>query len=103
MALMRKRDPALQETGFQELLPVAGQHLPALTEAFRTETDHGLRCWLLELIGEARSPDAFELLAEQLDSDDESIRNWAIRGLEQLNTKDARRLLWERRVGPSAR
>ena len=96
MRLMRKHDPQLREDGFHTLLPVAGEHVTELIDEFNAERDdHGLRCWLLELIGEARSPLAFKLLAEQLHSTDESYSLWAARGLEKLDTKEARRLLWQ--------
>ena len=62
---------------------------------FQTEKDHGLRCWLLELIGEARSAKAFDLLREQLHSSDESMRYWAIHGLRELNTREARQALFD--------
>jgi hypothetical protein len=45
-----------------------------------------VRCWLLELIGEARSPQALPVLVEQLNGDDEALRSWAVRSLEQLDT-----------------
>jgi hypothetical protein len=96
MRLMRKHDPQTREDGFHNLLPVAAEHVTELIDEFNAEhDDHGLRCWLLELLGAARSPQAFDLLAEQLHSTDESLSWWAARGLEQLDTKDARRLLWE--------
>ena len=66
---------------------------------FQTEKDHGLRCWLLELIGEARSEKAFDLLCEQLQSSDERLRDWAIRGLRKLNTREARRALFDAGIG----
>jgi hypothetical protein len=96
MTLMHRHDPAAQEAGFQALRSHARDYVPALIEAFRTETDHGLRCWLLELIGEGRSPEAFDLFAEQLDSDDGSFRDWAERGLRKLDTRASRQLLRER-------
>jgi hypothetical protein len=95
MWMMRRHDPAIQEEGFHALLPHARDHLPELIREFRAETDHGLRCWLLELIGEARSDVAFDLLAEELSGPDEALRSWAIRGLEALGSKPARRLLWD--------
>lgn len=93
MRQMRKRDPQAREDGFHTLRPHAAEHLDALITEFRREGDHGLRCWLLELIGEARSPAAFPLLLEQLHADDDALRWWAVRGLELLDTKDARRAL----------
>jgi hypothetical protein len=99
MRLMRRRDPQTREDGFQLLLPYAAEHVDELVAAFGQEgADHGLRCWLLELIGEARSPEALSLLVEQLRSDDESLRGWAVRGLEMLDTKPAREQLWRARA-----
>ena len=62
------------------------------------QDDHGLRCWLLELIGAARSPDALPVLGAQLNSDDEALRDWAVTGLEKLDTPEARTLLWHARA-----
>ena len=36
--------------GFAMLQAIATDALPRLIEAFETETDRGLRCWLLELV-----------------------------------------------------
>lgn len=92
---MRRRDPQAREDGFQLLLPAAAEHLDELMTAFADEThDHGLRCWLLELIGEARSPQALSLLESQLHGQDHALRMWAVSGLKQLDTKQARRALW---------
>src|SRR4051812_46277625 len=95
MKMMRKRNPQTQEDGFHWLLPHANEHVHELIAEFKVENDIGLRCWLLELIGAAKSPDACGLLAEQLRSDNESLRQWAIIGLKALNTKEARTLLRE--------
>ena len=97
MSMMRKRAPQTQEDGFHWLLPHAGEHVHELIEEFDKEEDHGLRCWLLELIGSAKSPEAFEFLASQLRSDDQHFRLWAIWGLKNLSTKEARTLLWQAR------
>jgi hypothetical protein len=97
MRMMRSSDPQLQEDGFHSLLPHAADFVPELIEAFEAEADHGLKCWLLELIGEARSGDAFKLLAAQLRGRDEALRYWAIRGLESLGDERSRRLLWDAR------
>lgn len=99
MKLMRKSDPLQQEEGFHALLPHAREFLPQLMSEFRTEgrngKDHGLQCWLLDLIGEAQSPEALPLLVEHLLHQDESFRSWAIDGLKKLDTKLARQILWE--------
>jgi hypothetical protein len=99
MRLMRRHDPQAKEHGFHLLRPHAAEHLDELIAAFANERDdHGLRCWLLELIGEARSPRALPVLVEQLHSDDESLRSWAVTGLQQLHTKPARTELWKARA-----
>jgi hypothetical protein len=95
MRVMRKQDPQAKEEGFGMLMPVAAQFLTELIDAFETETDHGLRCWLLELIGLARCDDALALLTRELTSDDESLRSWAELGLRELNSRSARTVLWE--------
>jgi hypothetical protein len=94
---VRRRDPQAAEDGFSRLRALAADHVDDLVAAFAREPDRGVRCWLLELVGEARSPRAFALLAAELGSDDESIRSWAERGLRLLDTPDARRLLWQHR------
>ncbi|WP_432887944.1 HEAT repeat domain-containing protein [Kribbella sp. CA-245084] len=94
MGMMRKHNPQIQEDGFGLVKQVAHEHVADLITAYSGEEDHGLRCWLLELIGEARSAEALPVLREALASPDESIRDWARIGLEQLGTKEARALLW---------
>ena len=95
MKLMRKHDPQLQEDGFHTIEPRAAEWLPQLIAAFEQERDHGLKCWLLELIGHSGSPDALPVLAAHLHDPDESLRDWAVRGLRHLDTKESRRLLWD--------
>ena len=95
MEMMRRRDPQVQEEGFHLLRRHAGDHLEELIAEFGAEQDHGLRCWLLELIGEACSPAAFNILIEALRCEDLDLKLWGIRGLEQLGTKAARSALWE--------
>jgi hypothetical protein len=94
MQLMRKRDPQLRVDGFGMLQPVAADVLPQLMQAYKAEDDHGLGCWLLELIGDAESEAALPVLIRELSSTDESIRSWARRGLQRLGTKEARTALW---------
>jgi hypothetical protein len=95
MRLMRKRNPQTQEDGFHRLLPYASEHVEELIAEFHAErADQGLRCWLLELVGEARSPAALPFLVAELDEPDERLRQWARRGLERLDTKPAREALW---------
>jgi hypothetical protein len=96
--LMRRHDPQAAEDGYHLLLPHASEHVEELIAAFAAETtDHGLRCWLLELIAEARSPLALSVLVQQLNGDDEALRSLAVRGLTQLDSKPAREALWRAR------
>jgi hypothetical protein len=95
MRMMRKHDPHTRESGFRTLLPHAAEHVEELMQQFASERDHGLRCWLLELIGEARSPVALSLLVEQLQSPEEAISDWAARGLRALDTPEARQALFD--------
>ena len=96
MRMMRRRDPQVQEDGFHGLLG-RSEHLDALVGELAIETDHGLRCWLLELIGETGRSDAVPVLAEYLISEDEAFRSWAVHGLQRIDTSEARSLLWEAR------
>lgn len=93
--MMRKRNALVAEQGFCELLPRAHEHASELMAAFAQETQHGVRCWLLELICEARSEQAFDLLCEQAQSEDEAFRVWAVRGLQRLDTHAARKFLFD--------
>ena len=95
MHLMRKRNAQLQEDGFHFLLPHAQEYVQQLIDEFSHETDSNLREALLELIAEARDPRAFALFLEYLHSDDRGLRVMAVRGLKLLDTKEARRALWE--------
>ena len=95
MRLMRKHDPLLQEEGFHALLPHAAEYVDKLITEFREEGDHGLRCWLLELLGEAKSPKVLPLFVECLKGYDESFWYWAVRGLRELDTNEARKALLE--------
>jgi HEAT repeat protein len=96
MQMMRKRDAQVQEDGFHWLRPHAAEFVEELIAEFRGETkDFGLRCWLVELIGEARDPRAIPLIVELLAADDERLRNRAVTALRLMNTPEARRILFE--------
>jgi hypothetical protein len=93
MAMMRAGDPRSREDGFDFLREHADSYVTELMAEFEREEDGGLRCWLLELIAEARSEQALPLLEGQLLTDDESVRTWAVRGLEMLDTRQSRAVL----------
>jgi hypothetical protein len=100
LAMMRKHSPHIREDGFHALQPHARQFVGPLVAAFESETDHGLRCWLLELLGDARDPQLAELFIALLDDPDPSISWWATRGLQNLapTVKDVRREVFERGI-----
>ena len=87
LAMMRKHDPQVQEDGFGLVKGVAAAHVAELSSAYAKESEHGLRCWLLELLGETRSPEALPVLIEALDSPDESIRHWGVVGLKKATRR----------------
>ncbi len=74
LRLMRKHNGQTQEDGFQWLLPHASKYVPELIEEFKKEKDPRLRCWLVELIGSAKSPEAFAFFAEQMRSPEEGVQ-----------------------------
>ncbi|MFD2473208.1 HEAT repeat domain-containing protein [Amycolatopsis silviterrae] len=99
MRMMRSRDPQRAEDGFGLLRDRAAEYLPALLKEFENEAeDRGVRSWLLELIGMAESPAALPVLAAQLNSQNELLRNWAVIGLTRLDTREARTALWRARA-----
>lgn len=96
---MRTRDPKVQEDAFDFLREHADAYVDELIEEFAAERDDpGLRCWLLELIAEARSPQALDVFRDQLESLDESLRFWAVRGLEMLDDREAAQALDQARA-----
>lgn len=97
MAMIHKHDPQVKEGGFGLVKGVAAAHVHELIGAYTDETDRGVRCWLLESLGEARSSEALPVIVDALASPDDSIRDWGQAGLEKLDTKDARTLPGEHR------
>ncbi|RAY15701.1 HEAT repeat domain-containing protein [Actinomadura craniellae] len=96
---MRSPDPLARERGFDFLREHADAYVDDLLAAFdREPADDPLRCQLLELVAEARSPRALPVLAAQLGGYDESLQFWAIRGLEMLDTREAEEELERARV-----
>jgi len=94
MRMMRKHSALTREEGFHLLLPHASEFVEEMMQEFHDEKNHCLRCWLLELIGEAKDQRALNLLVEQLHSEDEDFRAWAIHGLHALDTHKARKALF---------
>lgn len=94
MRSMRAGDPRRRADAFDFLREHADAYVDDLLAEFAAEgDDHELRCLLLELISETRSPSALPTLAGQLENDDDRLRMWAIRGLEMLDTREAEQAL----------
>lgn len=94
MKMIRHNNPAVNEEGFDWLKSRAAEYLPQLISAFWDEDNAVNRGWLMELIGAAKSPDALPFLLERLNDENESIRNWAVWGLQDLDSKESRTVLW---------
>lgn len=98
MHLMRRHDSQRREDGFAMLRVHATDYVDELVVEFHRESDHGLRCWLLELIGYARAARVLPLLVDQLHGQDEALRGWAVQGLQLLVTREARQALHRARI-----
>ena len=98
LAMMRKSDNAIAEEGFSWLASQAGDFVLELVDAYEREDDIAIKRWLLELIGEAGVEETTETLVSALSSDDESLRAWAKRGLENVGSKRARIELFRHRL-----
>jgi hypothetical protein len=97
MQMMHKHDPQLKEEGFALLAPHAHEFIDELIDEIQNEQEHGLKCWLLELLGESHSEKATIVFQQYLKHEDEGFRYWAAQGLHTLNTKRARQILWDAR------
>ena len=97
MERMRDTDVRVWADAFDFLREHADAYVDELIAEFAVETDPDVRCRLLELIAEARSEKALVVFGEQLESRDDDLRFWAVRGLEMLDTRQAHRLLEQAR------
>lgn len=86
---MREGGAGVRADAFDFLREHADAYVDELIAEFTAEEDDALRCLLLELVAEARSAEALDLFRDQLESMDESVRFWAVRGLEMLDTREA--------------
>ncbi len=93
MRLMRSDDALTQEEGFWSLHPRANQYSAELISELEAETDDGLKGWLLELLAEAKAPHAIHSFQKYVTSSDEIQRDFAIRGLRDLNSPEAMMVL----------
>ncbi|CNG21211.1 Uncharacterised protein [Mycobacterium tuberculosis] len=95
---LRERDARGREHAFDFLREHADAYVDELAAEFAGEEDQGLRCWLLELLAEARSAAALDVFRGQLESPDESLQFWAVRGLEMLDSREAEQVLEQARA-----
>jgi hypothetical protein len=70
LQLMRSQDPQLKKDSFNLLGPLACAHIVELMAEFR-HPDSNDRYWILELIADSGSEQAFDLLVEALDHERE--------------------------------
>jgi hypothetical protein len=80
-----------------DLAEHADLHLSALIAAFEEERDPWIRALLLSVIADAPRPAALDVFQRHLIVDDEHLRYWALVGLHNLATPEARRALWDAR------
>ncbi len=73
----------------------AVEHSDELIAAFQTKADMRVQSLLLAALAQARTHDAFRIFVEHLTGPDENLRTWAAYGLYRLDTKEARRALWQ--------
>jgi HEAT repeat protein len=95
LKMMRHSNPAINEEGYGLLAPRATKFLSQLIASFWDEDNAAIRGWLVELVAAAQSPAALPFLVERLGDPNECVRDFAIYGLRQLNTKEARTALWQ--------
>ncbi len=74
------------------------EHLAEVIAAFRAEPDERVRIMLIDAISEVAPPEALEFFVENVNSPNASIRFWAERGLEKMESKEARAALWRART-----
>ena len=97
MAMMRRRNAAIQEDGYHWLLPRSREFVPELVREYSAEQDQGLRCWLLELLAEARAPELLDLFRGALHDGHEGVQDRGVMGRRKLDTAEARSVLWDER------
>jgi hypothetical protein len=83
------------DEAFEVLRSRAGEYVDELVDVFYREENARIRWAIIELLGEARSVKALPVFAEALRGSDRELWSWAIYGLTDLNTHEARQLLWD--------
>jgi hypothetical protein len=86
-----------EEAAFFELIEVADNVLPALTEQFRVEPDIAARTFLVHVAWERRDQAALPLLAEALGQPQEEIWQEALDGLVAFASRESLEILRQAR------
>lgn len=91
--------PKVNDSWLETVCGVLEEHAPdygsELIEAARATTGTRAHCILLSILAEMKLPESISLFVDLLQSEDERARFWAMQGLRTLDTKEARRALWE--------
>jgi hypothetical protein len=90
---LRSPDSLLYDEGYHTLQgEFLRQHLDAVIELWRSETDPVMRGRLMELLGDSAEPRVVPLLESELASDEAEVRRWALHALDRVATPEAQAL-----------
>jgi HEAT repeat protein len=81
------------EAAFHGLRALANSTLPALQDAYRSETDADVRALLVHAIWQHRQPSAIEFLGDALRDPSPEVWKQALDGLVTLASPEAKRVL----------
>lgn len=99
LKLLRSNNSFSRDEAYFMLLPFVNQFIPELKAAFETEPKVISKIYLMQLLEEAKSPELLEFFQKNLSHEEEAIRDCALHGLEKINTKEAKRIVWEVKSG----
>jgi HEAT repeats len=85
------------EWGLSILRNHAPEHVEEFIQALQSPEHESVRWLLLEAVGATHSNAVVPIVATYLQSSDSDLWYWAIRALWEIDTKEARRALWEAR------
>jgi HEAT repeat protein len=82
-----------REAAFRRLLDLGEEAIPRLAEAYRAESDPGVRNLLVEVIWQLRSPSSIEFLGEALQDPNPEVWKQALDGLATLASPESLQIL----------
>jgi hypothetical protein len=86
---------SLVDTICWEVEKYSREHLEELIKIIRDPDHIGyMRSSLLHILIDIASPRSIPCFKEIIESDRDDLHIYAVRGLEKINTKDARKILW---------